>query len=105
MSDTDPDVDDRDNPTNEVQEAVERNYLAADEVADNFDAYLDALGCEMEMAGALKAGLESGRIPVDEMVRWMPSPTPLEAWEADEWRDLPADYDPTPTDPEVDDGE
>lgn len=98
----DPDVDDRDT---DAQEAIERSYLGADEVVANFQDYIECLGAELEMAGALQEGLKSGRIPVDEMVRWMPSPTPMEAWEADEWTDLPDDYDPTPTDPEVDDGE
>lgn len=93
MSDDDPDVDARDGPGEDIPKD---SFLEPEDVADNFRDYIEALEAEKEMAEATIEGLEDGTIDVPTMDVDMPTPTPMEAWQTDRWRDLPDDYDHLP---------
>lgn len=73
----------------------EEDLLPADEVVDNFEAYLSALSAEIEMCIATIELLENGEMSVAEMPEHLPDPSPMELWNRDEWRDRPDDYDET----------
>lgn len=69
--------------------------LPAEQVADNFRAYIGALEAEKAMSQATIDALESGTLDVDEMVEALPDPSPLELWNRDQWADRPDNYDAT----------
>jgi hypothetical protein len=77
-------------PNLDVDEAEQ--YLEPDAVAANFRRYVDALESEVEMAEAAIHQLENGRLASRDLVDELPTPTPLEAWQADRWDELGDDY-------------
>lgn len=96
-----------DERTDEEPEEIETpDYLPPEEVAENFRVYLDALDDETHMAEEMVAALEDGRLTSEDMLDAMPDPSPMEAWDRDEYRELRDDgHDFTPNlDTEADDG-
>lgn len=79
------DVDDRPEP----QELPDRSdhYLEPEEIAANFRTYLTVLDAEMMMAEQAVAHLENGDLDAESLMEVLPDPSPLEAWENDEWED------------------
>jgi hypothetical protein len=67
-------------------------YLEPGAVAANFRRYVDALESEIEMAEAAIHQLEDGRLASRDLVEELPTPTPLEAWQADRWDELGDEY-------------
>jgi hypothetical protein len=85
--DVDADPDDVESPPRArvETEPPEPSYLEPEEVAANFRRYAVALRKEKDMVERMADALAHGRLEVSELVDELPDPTPLEAWERDDF--------------------
>lgn len=90
MTESQDATDDKVTPGNH-QDAM----LPESDVADNFRDYIEALEAEIAMSEAAIEAMLSGDISTEEIVEALPSPSPMELWNTDRWRDRPDGYDAT----------
>lgn len=101
----DPDRDDADQPAaadggqveradGEPQELPDRSdhFLAPEEIAANFRDYLVALDAEMLMAEQAICHLENGDLDAESLMDVLPDPSPMKAWENDQFSEYDAGH-------------